>query len=76
MQLPLTAGAAAPVKSSGDQPAADRARDPDRSDGSSNPGFRRTHDAAKANVAGRSVNRLTLARRWPVAQAVVGRAEM
>ena len=38
--------------------------------------FRRPHDAAKTNVAGRSVNRLTLARRRPVAQAVVGRAEM
>src|SRR5215831_7346344 len=34
------------------------------------------HDAAKTNVASRSVDRLTLARRRPVAQAVVGRAQV
>src|SRR5262245_18712318 len=36
----------------------------------------RPHDAAKANVASRRVDRLGLARRWPVAQAVVGRAQV
>src|SRR5262245_15947403 len=36
----------------------------------------RPHDAAKANVASRRVNRLGLARRRPVAQAVVGRAQV
>src|SRR5262249_33667808 len=34
------------------------------------------HDAAKTNVAGRRVNRLTLPRCRPIAQAVIGRAEM
>src|SRR5262245_42491875 len=36
----------------------------------------RPHDAAKTNVASRRVDRLGLARRRPVAQAVVGRAEV
>src|SRR5262249_5168028 len=36
----------------------------------------RADDAAKTNVAGRRVDRLALARRWPVAQAVVRSAEM
>jgi hypothetical protein len=37
---------------------------------------RGAHDAAKANMAGRGVDRLALARRGPIAQAIVGRAEM
>src|SRR5262249_95578 len=49
---------------------------PDGSAGESGARLRHTHDAAKADVAGRSVDRLALARRRPVAQAVVGRAEM
>ena len=36
----------------------------------------RPDDAAKADVAGRGVDRLALPRRRPVAEAVVGRAEM
>src|SRR5262249_55115358 len=34
------------------------------------------HDAAKTNVASRSIDRLRLARRRPVAQAIVGRAQV
>src|SRR5437016_3027280 len=38
--------------------------------------FRPARDATKPNVAGGGVNRLTLARRRPIAQAVVGRTQM
>src|SRR5450432_3770573 len=35
-----------------------------------------TDDATKAKVAGSAVDRFALSRRWPVAQAVIRRAQM
>src|SRR5207248_9213145 len=40
------------------------------------PPFRPADEAAKTNVTGRGIDRLALARRRPVAQAIIGRAEV